>query len=180
MYFFTPTHRYRACVQGQWLLARKSTMMWAMVHMNHEWPRLEKVKAFAKHALTDQLAWGNAIVCLEVLEEEWEVKQYKNEETWKGKPVRGQASSKGGMEERPRSGIAGCILGCNLLITSKEKMLCRKSVNYCFQLLMAVMGSFSSSRPEQGKTWVISPEACYLTRWFPSGSSEQSILATKL
>lgn len=148
--------------------------------MNHEWPRLEKVKAYAKRALTGQLAQGNARLCLEALEEEWELNRYKKEKPWKGKPVSGQASSKGGTEERPWSGIAGCISGCNLLITSKEKTLCRRSVNYCFQLLVAVMGGFSSSRPQQGKTWVIGPEACYLTRWLPQGSSEQSILATKL
>jgi len=88
---------------------------------------------------------------LEVLEEERELKQYKNEKPRKGKPVSGQASSKGGTEGRPWSGISGCISGCNSLITSKQKMLCHRRVNYCLQLLMAVMGSFSS-RPEQGKT----------------------------
>lgn len=149
-------------MQGRWLLPRKSTVMWSMVHTNHEWRWLEKVKAYAKPAATEQLAWGNTTVCLEVFEEEWEVNQYKKENPQIGKPVGGQASSTGGTEESLWSGITGCISGCNSLITSKEKMLCRRSMNYRFQLLMAVIGSFSSSRPEQGKTWVISPEACHL------------------
>lgn len=68
-----------------------------MVYME---PQLEKVKAYAKHTLTDQLAQRNLIVCLEALEEECELNQYKNEKTWKGKPVSGQASSKGATEER--------------------------------------------------------------------------------
>lgn len=49
-----------------------------MVYME---PQLEKVKAYAKHTLTDQLAQGNLIVCLEALEEECELNQYKNEKT---------------------------------------------------------------------------------------------------
>lgn len=159
-----------------WLLARKCTMMWIKVHMNCERPWLEEEKAYAKHALTGQLAWGNTIMWLE---EEWELNQYKSEKTWKGKPASGPTRSKGDTEGRPWSGIIRCILGCNLLITPKEKTLCCRSMNYCFQLLMAVTGSFLTSRPEQGKIRVISPEACCLTRWFPLGSSEQSILAAK-
>lgn len=55
--------------------------MWTMVHMNLEWPQLEKVKAYVKHTLTEKLAWGNVIAYLEVLEDEWELNQYKNEKT---------------------------------------------------------------------------------------------------
>lgn len=57
-------------------------------------------------------------------------------------------------------------------------MLCCRSISYYFQLLIAVMSSFLSSRPE-GKIWVTGPEVCYLTRWVPSCSKELSILATK-
>lgn len=159
-----------------WLLARKCTMMWIKVHVNCEQPWLEEEKAYAQHALTGQLAWGNTIMRLE---EEWELNQYKSEKTWKGKPASGPTRSKGDTEGRPWSGIIRCTLGCSLLITPKEKTLCCRSMNYCFQLLMAVTGSFLTSRPELGKIRVISPEACCLTRWFPLGSSEQSILAAK-
>lgn len=64
MYFIMSPHRYHA--HGQWLSARKSTRMWTKL-----W--LEKVKTYMKHTLMEKVAWGIVIVCLEVLDEEWEL-----------------------------------------------------------------------------------------------------------
>lgn len=65
--------------------------------MNHEPPWPEKV---GKHALTDQLARGNVIVCLEALEGERELNEYRNEKLWKGKPAARQAAKEAWRKEQ--------------------------------------------------------------------------------